>query len=198
MYRTLLATCGSAELQMFLPIEYTYYCISFSLSHTLQATCGTLPCNENKHLTHVTIFGQARCGTIKFLPSLPVPLAATFVFLAEKVIAHRTMGERPPPHGRSPTAPWARAHRTVGDENVRGEDGFGGAMFSDACLWVCLGFLFSCSVPHGLRCCRIIWPLCAPNRGCVLTICVIFGVKLTNFGYFLSGKENIFYLCRVE
>ena len=176
MYRTLLATCGSAELQMFLPIEYAYYCISFSLSHTLQATCGTLLSNENKHLTHVTIFGQATCGTIKFLPSLPVPLAATFVFLAEKVIAHRP----------------------VGDENVRGEDGFGGARFSDACLWVCLGFLFSCSVPHGLRCCRIIWPLCAPNRGCVLTICVIFGVKLTNFGCFLSGKENIFYLCRVE
>ena len=24
------------------------------------------------------------------------------------------MGERPPPHGRSPTAPWAFAHRPVG------------------------------------------------------------------------------------
>ncbi len=28
------------------------------------------------------------------------------------------MGERPPPHGRSPTAPWALAHRTVGDGYV--------------------------------------------------------------------------------
>ena len=31
--------------------ENTYYCIPFTRSHTLRATCGTLPCNENKHLT---------------------------------------------------------------------------------------------------------------------------------------------------
>ena len=30
--------------------ENTYYCIPFTRSHTLRATCGTLPCNENKHL----------------------------------------------------------------------------------------------------------------------------------------------------
>ena len=38
------------------------------LTHTLRATCGTLPCNENKLLTHVIIFGQARCGTFTLLP----------------------------------------------------------------------------------------------------------------------------------
>ena len=51
MYRTLLATCGAAELQMFLPMKNTYYCMPFTRRHTLRATCGTLPCNENELLT---------------------------------------------------------------------------------------------------------------------------------------------------
>ncbi len=45
MYRTLLATCGSAEMK----IIYLYikvYEIQNSRSHTLRATCGTFPCNE--------------------------------------------------------------------------------------------------------------------------------------------------------
>ena len=46
-----VARCSSAELQMVLPMKNTYYCIPFTRSHTLRATCGTLPCNENKHLT---------------------------------------------------------------------------------------------------------------------------------------------------
>ena len=29
MYRTLLATCGSAEIQMFVPIVYAYYLFHF-------------------------------------------------------------------------------------------------------------------------------------------------------------------------
>ena len=48
------------------------------------------------------------------LISVPVP---------EIPVAHRTMGERPPPHGRAPTAPWAIAHRPVGDENERERNG---------------------------------------------------------------------------
>ena len=46
-----VARCSSAELQMVLPMKNTYYCIPFTRSHTLRATCGILPCNENKHLT---------------------------------------------------------------------------------------------------------------------------------------------------
>ena len=42
MYRTLLATCGSAVFQMFVLIEIVINEPTFPLSHTLRATCGTL------------------------------------------------------------------------------------------------------------------------------------------------------------
>ncbi|MDY4740236.1 MAG: hypothetical protein SO293_02840 [Alloprevotella sp.] len=41
-------------------------------------------------------------------------MSAIPVSLSEKVSAHRPMGARPPPRGRSPIDPWARAHRPVG------------------------------------------------------------------------------------
>ena len=83
MYRTLLATCGSARFSSLHLLYIWYIHTSVSRSHTLQATCGTLPFNENElptHTlqatcgtllsnenelpTHVTIFGQATCGTL--------------------------------------------------------------------------------------------------------------------------------------
>ena len=33
------------------------------------------------------------------------------------------MGARPPPHGRSPIAPWALAHRPVGAEKFKDKNG---------------------------------------------------------------------------
>ena len=47
MYRTLLATCGSENFRGLYSIKLRIFGFHFSRSHTLQATCGTLPFNEN-------------------------------------------------------------------------------------------------------------------------------------------------------
>ncbi len=65
MYRTLLATCGSAEMTHIYSVfdaanRYTSYLAiintKISRSHTLQATCGTLPCNEYTPLLTRNVF----------------------------------------------------------------------------------------------------------------------------------------------
>ena len=80
MYRTLLATCGSAEMTHIYSVfdaanRYTSYLAiintKISRSHTLQATCGTLPCNEYKHPTHTVRFSpqctNLECQRFPFL-----------------------------------------------------------------------------------------------------------------------------------
>ena len=112
--------------------------------------------------------------------------------------AHRSMGDRPPPHGRSPTAPWAIAHRTVGDENVRSEDGLGGGRLTGACLWGVPGLFVFLQFATWAPCLRKNLVNMRQNGGRKLTDCLVFGVKFTNFGCFLLEKKKIFYLCRVE
>ena len=58
-----------------------------SLGHTLQATCGTLPSNENELLTHTL---QARCGTFTLLPIL----ASTIEPAAAGCVETRSQSDR--------------------------------------------------------------------------------------------------------
>ena len=48
-------------------------------------------------------------------PLIRVSTPLIYVPVPEISVAHRPMGERPPPHGRAPIAPWASAHRPVGE-----------------------------------------------------------------------------------
>ena len=56
-------------------------------------------------------------------PLIRVPTPLLSVPVPEIPVAHRPMGERPPHRGRAPIAPWASAHRTVGDDNERERNG---------------------------------------------------------------------------
>ena len=92
MYRTLIAVWLSGFLK-FVPLCFSVS--PFSLRFT-PLICDARP--------------LIRVSTP--LISVPVP---------EIPVAHRPMGERPPPHGRTPTAPWAMRMNGGGTETGVGE-----------------------------------------------------------------------------
>ena len=66
---------------------------------------------------------QTENGSFVFSPYYFGRKAFVSDFFLNFANAHRPMGDRPSAHGRSPTAPWAIAHRPVGVEKIQDKNG---------------------------------------------------------------------------
>ena len=81
-----------------------------------KATCGTLPCNENKLLTHTL---QARCGTFTLLHCLAMRINSLLTRCEQRAVHYLAMRTNSPAHFRNcPTTIFVRLKQIASETNI--------------------------------------------------------------------------------